>query len=156
MPRSLYMRYYLLGLGLLITDQLTKMAVRNRLAIGESIDVLGSFFQITHVENRGAAFSILIGRTGLLIAVTLIVVAVAIGFLHTHKGKHWLMYTSGAMIISGGIGNLIDRALFGHVTDMFDFSIFPPVFNIADIAVVVGCVLCLIYVVFEDRLNRAA
>ncbi|MGN0734023.1 MAG: signal peptidase II [Emergencia sp.] len=156
MPRSLYMRYYLLGLGLLIIDQLTKMAIRARLAVGESVDVLGSFFRITHVENEGAAFSILMGRTGLLIAVTLIVVVLAIGFMHTHKGKHWLMYTSGAMIISGGIGNLIDRALFGHVTDMFDFSIFPPVFNVADIAVVVGCGLCLVYVIFEDRLNGTA
>ena len=60
-------------------------------------------------------------------------------------------------IIAGGIGNLIDRFLFGYVTDMISFSIFPPVFNIADISVVCGCGLLIIYVLFfmkDDKTNK--
>lgn len=154
MPRNLYMRYYLLGIILLAVDQLTKAIIRAKLAVGSSVNVLGELFRITHVENRGAAFSILEGKTGLLMIVTLAIIAGAIWYMHTHKGKHWLMYTSGALIISGGIGNLIDRATSGQVTDMFDFSFFSPVFNVADIAVVIGCGLLVIYILLEDKLKK--
>lgn len=154
MPRNLYMRYYLMGIGLLIVDQLTKLAVRTNIAVGESVNILGSFFRLTHVENRGAAFSILSGKTVLLIIVTVLVMIIAIAYLHKHKGLHWMAYTSGALIISGGAGNLIDRAVAGHVTDMFDFSIFPPVFNVADIGIVVGCGLFVLYILLEDKLNE--
>lgn len=154
MPRNLCMKYYLLGIGLIVLDQITKLIIRAEIAVGESINVLGTFFRITHVENKGGAFSILSGKTFFLMSVTLIVIIIAIVYMHTHKGKHWLSYTSGALIISGGIGNLIDRALFGHVTDMFDFSIFPPVFNVADIGIVAGCGLMMLYIIFEDKLEK--
>ncbi|MDO4396699.1 MAG: signal peptidase II, partial [Clostridia bacterium] len=68
------MRYYLLGIILLAVDQLTKAVIRAKLAVGSSVNVLGELFRITHVENRGAAFSILEGKTGLLMIVTLAII----------------------------------------------------------------------------------
>jgi len=58
------------------------------------------------------------------------------------------------MIIAGGIGNLIDRMVFGWVTDMLDFSIFPPVFNVADIGVTLGCGMFVLYILMEERFQK--
>lgn len=119
--------------------------------VGESISIIGDFFRLTHIENRGAAFSILEEQRLFLILMPIIAIVVAAWYLMRHKDEHWSMHASIIMIIAGGIGNLIDRIGFGKVTDMFDFSIFPPVFNVADIAVTLGCGLLIIYVLFGER-----
>lgn len=154
MPRNLYMKYSLFGAGVILLDQITKFIVRMNLSVGESVPVLGEFFQLTYVKNRGAAFSMLSGQRFLLVLLPLVVIIGAVVYFYRHPGKHWLFYTSWSMIIAGGIGNLIDRAAFGWVTDMLDFSIFPPVFNVADIAVTVGCGLFMIYILMEERLQK--
>ena len=148
------MRYYFLGVLFVAADQIVKAAIRANLFVGESIPVLGQFFRITHIENSGAAFSILSGQRALLVAVPLIGIAAALVYLHRHRGEHWTLYCSWALIIAGGVGNLIDRLLFGRVTDMFDFSFFPPVFNVADIGVTVGCGLFILYVLMGDRWKK--
>lgn len=154
MPRNLYMKYGLFGAGILLLDQITKYIIRVTMSAGESVPVLGDFFRLTFVKNTGAAFSMLRGERILLIVIPLIVAAGAIWYFRSHPGKHWLFYTSWTMIIAGGIGNLIDRIVFGWVTDMLDFSIFPPVFNIADIGVTVGCGLFMIYILMEERFQN--
>ena len=120
---------------------------------GESVRVLGDFFCLTYVQNSGAAFSMFSGHRFLLIALPVLVIVAALWYLHSHKGEHWTLYAAGALIISGGVGNLIDRMIFGWVTDMFDFSIFPPVFNVADIGVTVGCAVFIVYVIVGERLK---
>ena len=145
------MKYYFFGILLIVLDQITKAAVRANLLVGESVPVIGAFFQLTHIENSGAAFSMLSGQRTLLVIVPAVGIAFALWYLHRHRGAHWSLYGSWTLIISGGIGNLIDRLLFGKVTDMFDFSIFPPVFNVADIAVTLGCGLFILYVLWGDR-----
>ncbi|MBR5867013.1 MAG: signal peptidase II, partial [Spirochaetaceae bacterium] len=132
------MKYTLFGAGIILLDQISKWMIRRVLPVGMSVPVLGEFFQLTYVQNRGAAFSMLSGERAILMILPAVVVVGAIIYFLKHTGKHWLFYTSWSMIIAGGIGNLIDRAVFGWVTDMLDFSIFPPVFNIADIGVTVG------------------
>ena len=154
MPRNLYMKYSLFGAGIVLLDQITKYIVRATMSVGESIPVLGDFFQLTFVKNSGAAFSMLSGARTLLVLLPVLVVAGALVYFYRHPGKHWLFYTAWSMIIAGGIGNLIDRAFFGWVTDMLDFSIFPPVFNVADIGVTVGCALFMIYIFVEERLQK--
>ena len=67
-------------------------------------------------------------------------------FILKHRKSAKLLKFSLTLIASGGRGNCIDRMFMGYVTDMFDFSIFPPVFNIADIAVTLGCILVIVYV----------
>ncbi|MFR7990959.1 MAG: signal peptidase II [Anaerovoracaceae bacterium] len=148
------MRYYFLGILLVALDQITKAAVRANMFVGESIPVIGEFFQLTHVENSGAAFSILSGQRMLLVVVPVIGIAFALWYFHRHKGDHWTLYCSWSLIIAGGVGNLIDRLAFGTVTDMFDFSIFPPVFNVADIGVTTGCALFILYVLMGDRWKK--
>ncbi len=155
LPRSLYMKYYLLTAAIILADQVTKLMIRTWMNVGESVEILGEFFRITYVRNMGAAFSMLSGHRFLLIAIPVLVVAGALWYFHLHKDKHWSFYTAWSMIIAGGIGNLIDRIAFGWVTDMLDFSIFPPVFNIADIGVTVGCGLFVFYTIMEERLQKA-
>ncbi len=154
MPRDLYMKYTLFGAGIILLDQVTKIIIRATMSVGESIPVLGEFFRITYIRNSGAAFSMLSGQQTLLVLLPLFVVAGALWYFWQHPGKHRLFYISWAMIIAGGIANLIDRAIFGWVTDMLDFSIFPPVFNVADIGVTVGCALFMIYILMEERLQK--
>jgi len=148
------MKYYLVG-GLLIgIDQISKIIIRASMYVGQSVPVLGDFFRITYVRNSGAAFSMLSGERSLLVLIPVIVVAGALWYFYKNKGKHWMFYTSWMCIIAGGIGNLIDRAVFGWVTDMLDFSIFPPVFNVADICVTAGCALFIFYTFGEERLQN--
>lgn len=155
LPRDLYMKYSLLAAGIILVDQLTKLWIRLHMNVGESFNVLGEFFRITYVRNHGAAFSMLSGERLLLVMIPIVVVVGALWYFLRHKDKHWLFYTAWAMIIAGGIGNLIDRIAFGWVTDMLDFSIFPPVFNVADIGVTVGCGLFVLYTLMEERLQKA-
>ena len=153
-PRNLYMKYGLFGMGIILLDQLTKILIRTTMIVGESIPVLGDFFRLTYVKNTGAAFSMLSGKQTFLMALTVIILAGVLFYFYRHPGKHKLFYMAWTMILAGGIGNLIDRAVFGWVTDMLDFSIFPPVFNIADIGVTVGCGLFILYTLMEERLQK--
>ena len=150
-PRIHCMRYFLTGVFIIIADQLTKHLIRITMAPGDSIPVLGDLFRITYVVNRGAAWGILEGKRFLLIVFTIVVICALFLFLRKHPGMHWTGKASLMMILSGGLGNLIDRTLLGSVTDMFDFSFFPPVFNVADIAVTCGCGLLILYVIMGER-----
>ena len=154
MPLSLYMAYIILMVAALIADQLTKYLVRSNMAVGESISVIGDFFRLTHYENDGAAFSSLSGQRAILIIIPVIAIVAGLVYMFTHRRAHRLLQTALALVISGGAGNLIDRIAAGKVTDMFDFSIFPPIFNVADICVVVGCGLLIVYIFLYDRLEK--
>ena len=154
MPLSLYMAYIILMVAALIADQLTKYLVRSNMAVGESISVIGDFFRLTHYENDGAAFSSLSGQREILIIIPVIAIVAGLVYMFTHRRAHRLLQTALALVISGGAGNLIDRIAAGKVTDMFDFSIFPPIFNVADICVVVGCGLLIVYIFLYDRLEK--
>lgn len=116
--------------------------------------MIGDFFAITHVANTGAAFGMLAGRTGMLIVISgalIIIMIVLLALVLRKQSLHWSAKTAATMIVAGGIGNMIDRVLFGSVTDMFDFSIFPPVFNVADIFVTTGCAFLILYVIVGDK-----
>ena len=154
LPRSLYMRYYVLTAAIIIADQITKLLVRMNMNVGESIEIIGKFFRLTYIRNSGAAFSMFSGERVLLIGLPIVIVAGAIWYFYHHRDEHWTFYTSWAMIIAGGIGNLIDRIAFGWVTDMLNFSIFPPVFNVADIGVTLGCGLFIIHTLIGDKLKK--
>lgn len=134
---------------IIVLDQISKYAVRSSMSPGDSISVIGNFFRITYFRNEGAAFSSFLGQRGFLIAFSSIMTVAAFVFLMMYKGKSRLLDWSLVLIIAGGIGNLIDRIAFGYVTDMISFSIFPPIFNVADIAITVGCGLMIIFVLFS-------
>ena len=136
---------YGLILLVILFDQVSKAAVRSAFQVSESKDILGSIMSLTYVRNEGAAFSMFSGMSMLLTVVPLIAIAVGIWYMEKHREEHWSLYLALALVIGGGLSNLIDRVVFGFVTDMFDFH-FWPVFNVADIAICTGCGILVIYI----------
>lgn len=140
---------------LVAIDQITKALVASYLSIGDTgfSFSIGSFdvFSITHVRNKGAAWSILEGKTYLLIAIAVIAIIIAFYFIFKDKIKSRIGVISLIMIICGGIGNLIDRVRLKEVVDFIkvDFISFP-VFNFADICVVVGAIIFCLWIVLSD------
>ena len=145
------MMLVIIASGLLIIDQITKFAVRSRMEIGETLPVFRGVLDFTYVQNRGAAFSLF--QNSQLITVILPVITMIAGvlfLLHLRKKKEKLAELGVLLIMSGGIGNLIDRTVMGFVTDMISVGSFP-VFNVADICVTVGCAVLILWVIIGDR-----
>ena len=146
---------YLVILGVLLTDHLVKLLVRSTMYCGQTILVIGGIFSITYVQNRGAAFSLFTGRGKMIMVITFIALCIAVWYMEKHKNSHWTLLLSLELIIAGGVGNLIDRAVRGYVTDMFDMHFFP-VFNVADIAICVGCGFLILYMFVFDKPDEKA
>lgn len=131
----------------LALDQLVKWWVRAEMFLGESIPVVHNIFHLTYIENPGAAFGMFKDKTIFFVIFTLIIIGVMV-YLYWHQTERKTLFCySLALVIGGALGNLIDRMVKGTVTDMFDFRIWP-VFNIADMAVVIGLIYlayCLIF-----------
>lgn len=129
-----------------VIDRLVKYLVDSNLNLGESRDIIGNFFSLTYVRNTGAAFSLFKDQAiDLLIFVPLCAVIFGIYFIVKFKYPHWSYAWAVWLVMAGAIGNLIDRFLYGYVIDMFDFH-FWPVFNVADIAIVIGGLLLIWYI----------
>ena len=146
---------YLVILGVLLTDHLVKLLVRSTMYCGQTIPVIGGIFSITYVQNRGAAFSLFTGRGKMIMVITFIALCIVVWYMEKHKNSHWTLLLSLELIIAGGVGNLIDRAVRGYVTDMFDMHFFP-VFNVADIAICVGCGFLILYMFVFDKPDEKA
>ena len=117
------------------------------------LEVIRGFFRITYTCNDGAAFSILKGKRVFFIIMTIIVVFLIAYYLLKNK-VYWVEKYSLLLIISGAVGNLIDRIMYGYVIDFLDFIIFGydfPVFNVADTFICIGVVLMLIAVIKEEK-----
>ena len=126
------------------------VAVVAAMALYESIPVIQDVFHITYIQNKGAAFSIMEGQINFLILLPMVMIIAAVIFMLVMRKKgHPVLMTSVALIAGGGIGNLIDRIALGYVVDYLDFRVFP-IFNLADIAVCVGCGLLVLYVLLID------
>lgn len=123
-----------------LTDQAIKMLVINNMNPGQSIPVIKNLFHITYIYNPGAAFGILPNMTSFFIIVSLVVVAGVLFFYYKQEKRNLILTVSFAFIIGGTLGNLFDRIRFNKVIDFIDFRIWP-IFNLADIAIVLGAVL---------------
>lgn len=146
----------ILLLALLLIDQVSKYFVRLELSEIESLPIIEGFFHLTYVENRGAAFGMMQGKSLLFIVATMVAIIALLVYYNIQKnnnGPH--LKTLGYIIlfiIAGAIGNLIDRVWLGFVTDFIDFrGIWKFVFNIADMYVVCATILLGIYVVKYDK-----
>ena len=142
----MYMIGALAAAAILALDQWVKHWITVNLPLGESMPLLPGFMQLRTVHNYGAAWSSFSGMRYLLLAVTCsIVVAVAL-LLVLRIVRHPLGLAAAFLVISGGLGNIIDRLRLGYVVDMFDLTFMNyPVFNIAHICIVCGCVLGMVY-----------
>ena len=148
-----YKSYYLLCLALVIFDQLTKQIVVSLFALGESM-VINSFVSWTYIQNTGAAFSFLSGGGGILkaflLAVSLFVSAMLMVWIHKTPAVHRQRLFGQFILLSGALGNLLDRAQYGYVIDFIDVhyeNYYWPVFNVADSLIFIGVILIL----FERR-----
>ena len=124
-------------LGVVAVDQFTKALIMRSMVPGQSIPIVQDVFHLTYVLNPGAAFGILSNqRMFLLVTGAALILATAYFYPLLKKSDGFLRLGTTA-ILSGAVANLIDRVQTGFVVDFFDFRIWP-VFNVADIAIVVG------------------
>ncbi len=138
-------------------DQATKLWAVSSLQPISKISIIDGVFNLRYVENTGAAFSMLQGRTAILIIIPIVACLAMIYILASKKIKSNLGTWGITLILSGALGNLIDRVLRGAVVDMFDFELINfPVFNVADICVTVGAVIFFIYAIFfyDDKAEK--
>ena len=126
-------------LTILFLDQLTKFIISRNFSFLQSVPVIPRVFHLTLVANRGAAFGILKNQTLLFVATSLFAVILIFSALRDNRQRKLYKF-SLSLILSGALGNLIDRLRLGYVIDFLDFRIWP-VFNIADSAITVGAVL---------------
>lgn len=138
-------------------DQATKyVALANLKPIGSTVFIKG-FLDFTFVENRGVAFGMFSGQRWFILLLTAVItVALLYYYNKLPKTKEYqLVRMVMLLIFSGAIGNMIDRIFRGYVVDFFEFSFFRfPVFNVADIYVVVGvCILAflILFVIKEPE-----
>ncbi len=143
----MYYGYAILALLLVAGDQLTKLVIRAHIPLGSSIPFIPHILDLTYVQNTGAAFSLLNSHTWLLTLTSAVVVLVMCWLIVKGFFKNALGRWAAALVLAGGVGNLIDRAVFGFVTDMFQtvFMEFA-VFNVADCCITVGVPLLFLYV----------
>ncbi|MBR4696182.1 MAG: signal peptidase II [Selenomonadaceae bacterium] len=145
----------ILFFGIIVLDQIVKLAVKANMAPGETIPLIPHVFHFTYVLNPGAAFGILENqRLFFIVAGVLILLFFGCLYPRMRKQDPWLRYGCAALL-GGAVGNLIDRIYNGLVVDFFDFRIWP-VFNIADIAIVggVGCMMYSILFRFKEAKAR--
>ena len=123
----------------------------------KGIEIIKNFFYITNVKNTGGAWGMFSGNVPILALISAIVVLVLIYFLKEERKLNKISITYYGILFAGIIGNLIDRLFLGYVRDFLDFYIFGydyPVFNIADICIVVGVLLLIIAVLKGEDTNE--
>ena len=141
---------------LIALDQWAKSMAYNTLRVNGPLVLIKGVFELLYSENRGAAFGILQGKQWFFFLVAAaVVIAVLVFVAKLPSGNRYLpLYISMVLLLSGAVGNLIDRAVRGFVVDFFYFSLIDfPIFNVADIYVSVGMVILalLIFFYYKDE-----
>ena len=129
---------------LILTDQVSKIAVEHYIARSQRIPVISGFFNLTFITNKGAAWGIMHGYGWLLLTIAIVVIIASFFFMRWLTEGWNERYYALFIIISGVIGNSIDRVWRGEVVDFLDFYALDwhwPAFNIADSAICIGATL---------------
>ena len=138
----------ILTIVFLIIDIVSKFIVSNLMNVYDSIVIVKNFFYISYVKNTGAAWSIFSDKTWFVILISLVIIGIIIVYIIKNKPKSVLEKIGYSMVLGGAFGNFIDRIVNGYVIDFLDFYIFGydyPIFNLADVFIVVGVILLLIH-----------
>ena len=143
---------------ILILDQISKILIDLYLKINDSLPIINNFFNITSINNYGAAFGIFKEKKFLLIIFTLLSLLIIFRFVNTFK-LNKRNNIAFSFLLGGITGNLLDRLFLGYVRDFLDFNLFGynfPVFNLGDTFIFLGVVL-LIVAIFkgEDNANSS-
>jgi signal peptidase II len=126
-----------------VVDQASKFVVQNEMVLHESVPVIPGFFHITYILNRGAAFGILENQQWFFLVIA-ILLFLLYGIFHKRLPSSSIVHCGVGLLLGGALGNALDRVCTGAVVDFFDFRIWP-VFNVADMSIVVGVCLLLWY-----------
>lgn len=140
----------------LALDQLTKVLASNFLILNESRKIIKNFFYLTLCHNDGAAWGILSKYPIMIIIISLVALLVIYHFTFCFKQNKRNNLAFG-LLLGGLVGNLIDRIIFSYVRDFLDFIIIHydyPVFNVADIAIVIGVLLMIYSTIKGDDLSE--
>lgn len=170
--------FWLVWLAVLAADQLSKSIVRvvwsspaNQFLLDrllgrfiapsqspyDSIPIIGEYVRFVFVRNEGAAFGLLPGRQPIFIATSVIVLLVVAAYWRRARPTAWPVVIGIALISAGSLGNLIDRALLGKVTDFFDAAFIDfPVFNVADSAIFIGVAILIVWLLFGPQESDSA
>lgn len=148
------MEFLIILLGLII-DRITKIWALKSLKINGDVVVIKDIFSFSYLENRGAAFGIFQNKVIYLAILTAVVIGAMIYYLFKYKPSSKLMRSSLALIISGALGNFVDRLVYKYVVDfillhyknIYEF----PTFNVADMLVVCGTILLAICIIRDDK-----
>ena len=136
-----------LTLVVILLDMVSKYIVSRLLIVNESVMIIKNFFNITYVRNTGAAFSIFSGNTFFVMVISFMIIIGIILYIRKNKPSNKIEKISYSLILGGAIGNFIDRIIYGYVRDFIEIDIFGwdyPIFNLADVFVVVGVILLVI------------
>lgn len=140
-------------------DQATKAYVVAHLARGESwmpVEFIAQFFRITHIRNSGAAFGMFPGRGQVFLVIAAVIVLVILYFYHQLPRGEWLVRTALGLQLGGALGNVIDRVRLDYAVIDFLHVRYFPVFNVADICIVLGVALLAFAMLREEWRERRA
>ena len=150
----MYKRITICSLIFVFIDQIVKIILNNTIKLYDSKHIIKDFFSLTLVHNNGAAFSILEDSKIILIGVAIISLVFIFYFFIKDKKINNVDIIIYSMLIGGIVGNLIDRILYGYVIDYLDFNIFGynfPIFNFADILIVISVIMLIIFCINETN-----
>jgi signal peptidase II len=143
--------------SLLALDQVSKLVIDYYVPLHQSNEVIAGFFSIVHVQNRGAAFGLLAhipGAAHIFLITSLIAIAIILVYFRWIKeGEVWTPI-SLSLILTGAVGNLIDRFRLGSVIDFLDFHYHGwhwPAFNVADSSITIGVILLAIKIIWGEK-----
>jgi signal peptidase II len=146
-------KYYIITLVVLMLDQVTKWLVVTKMNLYDRIHIIENLLYFTSHRNKGAAFGILQGQMWLFYIVTLFVVIFIVYYIQKHAKESPLLGITLGLVLGGAIGNFIDRLFRGEVVDFIDVYIFRynfAIFNVADMALVIGVGIYMIKIILEE------
>src|SRR5215216_2838719 len=146
-PPSHWLSFFVVTAVIVIADQISKRFIDRNLALGDSWPSETWPFRIMHVKNTGAAFSMLQNETVFLTVMSVVGLGAILLYFVYRPSDHPLLRYALGLQLGGAIGNLIDRARYGEVTDFFKIPHWP-VFNVADSAISVGVTAVIVFLLF--------
>lgn len=141
--------------GAVVVDQLVKFLVVQNIPLYETV-FYNPVLSLTQIHNKGGAWSILEGKMWFFILISLLALGMFSYMLYSNRNKSKWFTIGLSLIIGGTLGNFIDRLTQGYVVDMFqtEFMSFP-IFNVADVCLVIGVICVFVYILFFDEDAKA-
>lgn len=147
-------KVYFIALIVFLIDFLSKNLIINNFQLLKSVELIPNFFYITYLQNTGAAWSIFRNGSLFIAVISLIIFILISNYIKKLKLENIWSIISFGFLLGGILGNFVDRVVYGYVIDFLDFKIFGydyPVFNFADIMIVIGTIMIAIKIIRGDK-----